>query len=145
MRPRLARVPLLAVLLTLTTLMMVAMASPARATIGPDIRLRLVDGPTRIAAGDVVDLRITVETAPTSILADLRASGAGWLVQSTSLVPMQGKQRGLEASIRALVTDPTRPLVLESELDGRLIRRELDLSPRALAWLACMSRVNSSC
>lgn len=108
----------------------------ARADIGAPLTVKLVGQPPLLEPGESYDgvLRVTVDTAGTLSMFGL--AGPGWSVTSFD-APAEAQLaagQSLDISFTAAAADPAAPLRLTFRLDGRTVRRGVDLSPRAGRW-----------
>ncbi len=125
--------PLMLTTLVVLTLAMTLSASRTWATVGPPVQAQLVSPPQAAKSGSVIQHSIEIQVGRTVELANVALEGKGWsILQSNApdLITMSPGQT-LRLDFTAIPTNPSEPLGLYYQADGRGFTTYFDFSPRA--------------
>lgn len=117
----------------LSVLVMLAAATAEATVRGNPVKIRLVGEPRAAAAGQVYTGALEIVAAKDVQVTNLRLEGERWRGRLTDAATSLGLTASEKRVFRFEATpeDPEKPLVVAYELDGRPMRRSLDLSARA--------------
>jgi len=124
-----------ALLATAAFIVAVSIASTARATLGPPVKVTLLGKPAPAEAGRVWTGQLEIAVGVPVALTNFRLEGRDWnspRLNAPAIAEMQ-KSASLLVDVSALPDDPEQPLLFSFDVDGHTFTKTLDLSARNAA------------